>query len=444
MKKGFPQLRFSLRFYLGGVVLILMLLLSWLLPFLFPVMKGITLLFCGVCLADGLMLFIRKKGIEAGREVSDRLSNGDPNPVKIILKNNYPFNARCEVIDEVPDQFQIRNFNMGVKLTPGAEKLLEYTLTPKRRGEYQFGYIRVFVVGPVGMVIRRYSSAAPKTCKVYPGFLQMRRFELLAASERLTEAGIKTVRRLGHQLEFDQIRDYVSGDDFRTVNWKATALRAKLMVNQYRDEKAQPVYSLIDMGRNMKMPFGGMHLLDYAINASLVISNIAMLKQDKAGILTFNTGISGFLPADRKNMYVLRIMEMLYKQETNFQESDFEKLYAFVSKRIRQRSLLILYTNFESRVSMERIKPVLLRISRSHPLLVILFENTEINTLLGMKSSGAEEIYTKTIAEQLVEEKRQMVKELNRYGIFALLTAPEKLNVNLINRYLEFKATGVI
>jgi len=252
------------------------------------------------------------------------------------------------------------------------------------------------------------------------------------------------VRRLGHQLEFDQIRDYVTGDDMRTVNWKATALRAKLMVNQYRDEKAQPVYSLIDMGRNMKMPFGGMHLLDYAINASLVISNIAMLKQDKAGILTFNTSISGFLPADRKNMYVLRIMEMLYKQETNFQESDFEKLYAFVSKRIRQRSLLILYTNFESRVSMERIKPVLLRISRSHPLLVVFFENTEINSLLSMKSNNAEEIYTKTIAEQLVEEKRQMVKELNRYGIFALLTAPEKLNVNLINRYLEFKAKGVI
>jgi uncharacterized protein (DUF58 family) len=444
VKKGFAQLRFSLHFYLGGVLLILLLLLSWLLPLLYPVMKSLTLLFCGVCLADGLMLFMRKAGIEGQREVSDRLSNGDPNPVKIKLKNNYPFKTECEVIDEVPVQFQIRDFSMILKLAQGEEKQLEYTLTPKQRGEYHFGFIRVSVYGPLGLVIRRYSLAAPETCKVYPGFLQMRKFELLAASERLTEAGIKTVRRLGHQLEFDQIRDYVTGDDMRTVNWKATALRAKLMVNQYRDEKAQPVYSLIDMGRNMKMPFGGMHLLDYAINASLVISNIAMLKQDKAGILTFNTGISGFLPADRKNMYVLRIMEMLYKQETNFQESDFEKLYAFVSKRIRQRSLLILYTNFESRVSMERIKPVLLRISRSHPLLVVFFENTEINSLLSMKSTNAEEIYTKTIAEQLLEEKRQMVKELNRYGIFALLTAPEKLNVNLINRYLEFKAKGVI
>jgi uncharacterized protein (DUF58 family) len=435
---------FSLFFYLLGTLLIVLLTLAWFLPQFFPFVKALVLLFIGLSLGDFLILFLLKNPLEGSRELPDRLSNGDPNPIKITIRNGYAFAISCEFIDEVPVQFQWRDVKYTSKIDAGSELVLEYILHPKQRGEYQFGVLRAFIHGPLGLVIRRMSLCTPKKCKVYPGFLQMRRFELLAATDRLTEAGIKSVRRLGHQMEFDQIREYVNGDDYRTLNWKSTALKAKLMVNQYQDEKSQPIYSIIDMGRNMKMPFGGMQLLDYAINASLVISNIAMLKQDKAGILSFNTGISGFLPAERKNMYLIRIMEMLYKQETQFGESDYEKLYAFVSHRIRQRSLLILYTNIESNVSAARIKPALLRLAGSHPLLVVFFENTEIASLLDEPAKNTEEIYIKTIALQLMEEKRQFVKELNRYGIYALLTTPEKLSVNLINRYLEFKAKGVI
>src|SRR5690606_40532545 len=117
-----------------------------------------------------------------------------------------------------------------------------------------------------------------KTVPVYPSFRQMRKYELPAISNRLTEFGIKKIRRIGQNREFEQIKEYVVGDDYRTINWKATARRGTLMVNTYQDERAQQVYAVIDKGRTMKMPFEGMTLLDYDINASLVISNIAIRK----------------------------------------------------------------------------------------------------------------------------------------------------------------------
>jgi uncharacterized protein (DUF58 family) len=245
-------------------------------------------------------------------------------------------------------------------------------------------------------------------------------------------------------MEFEQIRDYVQGDDFRTINWKATARRTHLMVNQYQDEKSQQVYSLIDMGRTMEMPFNGLSLLDYAINTSLVISNIAMYKQDKAGLVTFSKNIHHILPAERNKIQMYRIMEALYRQKTNFSESDFEKLYTTIKRKIKQRSLLLLYTNFEWEVSLSRQMHFLRQLNNSHLLIVIFFKNTEIKKLVNEKSHSINDIYVKTIAEKLMYEKRLIVRELKKYGIQSILTEPENLSVNTINKYLELKALGKI
>jgi uncharacterized protein (DUF58 family) len=165
---------------------------------------------------------------------------------------------------------------------------------------------------------------------------------------------VSKIRRIGHTQEFEQIRSYVQGDDIRTINWQATARRNELMVNSYQDERAQSIYCLIDKGRIMQSPFDGLTLLDYAINSSLVLSNIALHKHDKAGIITFSNKINQTLLADRKSGQLHRILDMLYHQQTLFQESDYEALYIHVKKQIKQRSLLIIYTNFETVNSMRR------------------------------------------------------------------------------------------
>lgn len=245
-------------------------------------------------------------------------------------------------------------------------------------------------------------------------------------------------------MEFEHIRQYVRGDDYRLVNWKASARRGDLMVNNYTDEKAQQVYSVIDKGRVMKMPFEGLSLLDYAINSSLIISNVALLKQDKAGIVTFSHKIGSVLPAERKSSQMHTILELLFAEKTGYTESNYELLHATLRQRVPQRSLILLYTNFETLSSLTRQLPYLRSIARRHLLVVIFFENTELRQRLEAPAKTTEEIYLKTIAEKFAFEKRLIVKELERFGIQSVLTPPEQLTVNTINKYLELKARRMI
>lgn len=411
---------------------------------LYPVARISALAFPCVVFADLLLLWSRRKGIFARREMMEKLSNGDQNKIVIHFENKYPFPVFLTIIDELPVQFQARDLSFKSFLVPFRGKKLTYTVRPVKRGEYTFGAVNIFVNSVLGLLQRRYKFDQDQMVPVYPSFIQMRRYELLAISNRLTEVGIKKIRRMGQNMEFDQIKEYVSGDDPRRVNWKATARRNRLMVNTYQDEKSQQVYSLIDMGRAMQMPFEEMTLLDYAINASLVISNIAMLKYDKAGVITFSHRVHKTLPAERKGLQMHKIMELLFSAKTGFLEPDYGKLYANVKQRITQRSLLLLFTNFETLSSMQRQLPFFRRLAKDHLLVVIFFENTELRSFLDKTPNTMQEIYYQTIAEKFSYEKKLIVKELEKYGIHAVYTAPQNLTVNTINKYLELKARGLI
>lgn len=216
------------------------------------------------------------------------------------------------------------------------------------------------------------------------------------------------------------------------------------MINNYTDERSQQVYCIIDKGRVMKMPFEGMTLLDYAINATLILSKVALIKQDRAGILTFAESIGNFLPASRNAAQMGSILETLYNQQTRFLESSYEKLYALIRTRITQRSLVILFTNFESLSGLQRQLPYIRSIARNHLVVVVFFENTELRQLTESTADTVEALYIKTIAEKFVYEKKMIVKELQQHGIFTILTAPKNLTVDTVNKYLELKARQAI
>jgi uncharacterized protein (DUF58 family) len=399
--------------------------------------------FIAIILIDFLMLFM-KKSIDGKRNVPEKLSNGDENLIEISIANNYNFKVFVEIIDEIPPIFQIRNFLIKLKLEPKKTTSVNYGLIPKERGEYIFGKLNIFVSTKFGLFQRRYVFDVGAVAKVYPAFLSMKTYEFKAISNRLKDLGIKQIRRLGHTMEFEQIRNYIRGDDYRTINWKATARKNEIMVNQFEDERSQPVYSIIDMGRNMKMPFAGMTLLDYAINSSLILSRIAMLKMDKAGLITFNENIQTSIPAGNRPEQMNKILESLYNQTTGFLEPNYEMLNSFVKLKINQRALIILYTNFESLNGMSRNFKYLQSISKSHLLLVVFFKNSELFELINTKADTIKQVYNKIIAEQFAFEKRSIVKELKKYGILSILTAPEDLNVQVINKYLEIKARRLI
>ena len=425
-------------YYIAGVAAAAY-VLSYFLPFLFLVGHIILVLLAISIFVDMILLYGKSKGIRSKRITAERFSNGDQNKVLLQIGNDYSFPVMLSVIDELPVQFQERNWMRKLKIDAGNNSEIEYSLRPVQRGEYVFGNVNIYVYSPLAIVKRRYIIEEEQLVKVYPSYMQMRRYQLLAVSNRLQEAGVKRIRRLGHSMEFEQIKEYVRGDDYRTINWKATARKSDLMVNNFTDERSQQIYCVINKGRIMKMPFDGMTLLDYAINASLVLSNVALVKHDKAGLITFAENVDSFLPADKKPTQMNLLQEMLYRQQTLFLEPDFEKLYSVIRGRITQRSLLVLFTNFESVYSLEREMASLKRIAKYHLLLVVFFENTELKTLTENKVSTIEDIYIKTIADKFVYEKRLMIKELHKNGIASILTTPENLTVNAINKYLELK-----
>ena len=440
----FKNLFFGKRFFVFLASIAVLFVFGYFYASVYAATRLIFIIFFLACLFDMLILFQHKKGISASRKLAEKLSNGDYNPIKINFANNYNFLVNTTIIDEIPFIFQKRDFKLKCILQPGEQKELIYTLRPTKRGSYRFGAINIFVSSTIGLIQRRFEFDQAMEAAVYPSIIQMRKYELYAISNRLTEAGIKKIRRVGHTMEFDQIRNYVRGDDYRTINWKATARRRHIMVNQYQDEKSQHVYAIIDMGRSMKMPFDGMSLLDYAINSSLVISNIAIQKGDKPGIVTFNDQNSTVLPANGQYKHMHKILHMLYKQQTAFLESDYEKMYTTINLRVKQRSLILLFSNFESLIALRRQINILKGINKRHALIMIFFKNSELENYIMTTAQSTEDIYKKTIAEKLLFEKRQIIKELQQSAIQSILVEPHNLTVSVINKYLELKARALI
>ncbi len=432
------------RFFVALTIIVLLLLAGYGYHPVFIAGRIALIIFSGIVLVDILFLYRNRKPVYALRFTPDKFSNGDENEIRIFIENRYPFEANFSVIDEIPVQFQKRDLVFELSIPSGLNKIISYNLKPVKRGEYHFGALHIYASSMVGLVSRRLSFSQDKMVPVYPSYLQLHKYEIMAISQRLAEIGIKKVRRLGHNMEFEQIKEYVAGDDFRTINWKATARKAGLMVNTYQDERSQQVYCLIDKGRSMRMPFDGMTLLDYSINATLVISNIAIKKDDKAGVITFQHKIGNILPASKRSHQLSLILELLFNQKTAYKESDFSRLYSFVRTKITHRSLLLLFTNFETLSGMERQLPYLRKLARSHVLVVIFFENTPLFNLAESPAKDLRGVYHKAIAEKYIIEKKAISKTLNNYGIYTILTSPGALNVDTINKYLEFKARGII
>ena len=416
--------------------------------FIFPNMyNAVWLLVLGLVtflVLDILLLYLARTGLEAERITPEKLSNGDLNPIKLNLKNHYTFPISVKIIDEIPFQFQVRNFKIVKTVKAASQKEIGYDLRPTERGEYHFGSLNIYVSSPLRLISRRFSFDNDQMVPTYPSFIQLRKYDLIAFSNNLFQYGIKKIRRIGHTMEFEQIKEYVQGDDLRTLNWKATAKRNSLMVNQFQDEKSQSVYMAIDKGRVMQMPFDGLSLLDYAINSALVLSNVILKKQDKAGLFSFSKKVENRVFAERRGSQMQKILESLYNVKTDFFESDYSRLYVDIKKNINQRSLIILYTNFETMDGLNRQLPYLKGIAKSHLLVVVFFSNTELNSIINKKTTTIQEVYDKVIAEKFMFEKRLIVNELKKYGIHSVLTQPENLTLDAINKYLEIKSRGIL
>lgn len=401
-------------------------------------------LFTVTVIADLIVIYASDHPVSTQRKMAKMLSLSDPNPISLTIHNRSNTIADLTIYDELPAQLQRRDFKMDIRLNPGESRILKYEVQPQERGEYFFGKTNVLIRSQLGLVMRHWRSGNGQMTPVVPSIIQMKKYELLAFAKTSTYEGIKKIRRIGHSYEFEQIKQYVQGDDLRSINWKATGRRTQPMVNQYQDERSQQVYTIIDKSRAMHMPFGGLSLLDYAINTSLAISNIALKKHDRVGLISFSDKIGSTFRAERSEKQLKKILNGLYAEKAHVREANYDLLYRSVKNVIKSRSLVFLYTNFESIYAMERALPVLQRINHQHLLVVMIFENTELVEHSRKQATYLTDIYTQTIAERMVLEKKQMVMKLKKYGIQTILSRPEDLSMDTVNKYIELKARGLI
>ena len=439
MKQLFLTQRFFLLF---GAVMTLF-LLAFPFGFLFGVAKVFFAIAVALIVVDGVLLFYKKNQVEGQRLTPKLLSLSDANRVRLVVKNNAKFWLKISIIDELPFQLQRRDFSLSTQLKAGETQQLNYEVRPTERGVYEFGRLNVFTTTRLGFLQRLFVCAEPMNVPTYPSVIQMRQFELKTMRRIAQQAGSRKVRRIGHSYEFEQIKNYVPGDDYRTINWKATSRTNTLMVNLYEDERSQQVYCIIDKSRAMHAPFNELSLLDYSINAVLALSNIVLRKKDKVGLISFSDKIGSSLAADDATQQLPLILNALYKEIPGKGEADYTILYRAVRQLVKTRSLLLLFTNFESETAMERVLPLLRLINRQHLLLVVFFRNTEVEDFEKSPTITTDDIFTQTIARQYIDDKKSIYNKLQHYGIQTILTTPQDLTANTINRYLELKERGM-
>ena len=426
---------------LAAVVLLFIMSFAW--PILFFIAQALVLCLFALSFLDTLVLFGSKELLKLQRNVPERGDLNDAMEINLRLANLTSQPLSIEMYEGFPEEMEERELIFRTRLMGKKSKSFSYEFIPKRRGDFSFGKGQVLVRSVFGLMKRRIVFPIQEKIEVYPSIRQMKLYELKVFNQSQVR-GIKKIRSLGHNNEFEQIKNYIQGDDLRTINWKATSRRNELMVNQYQEQRAQHVYSIIDKSRSMEQSFEGMTLLDYAINSSLIFSNIALRKGDKKGLISYADKVGSKLPAEGGRMHLKRIMEVLYNQKTHFREANFPLLYQVLRTDIKSRSLLMLYTNFETEQAMHRALPLLRKLNANHLLVVVFFENTQLRESIVKPPESIRDIYFSSVAETTVNVKRKIALELNRNGIQTILTKPNELNVKTINKYLSLKSKGLI
>lgn len=430
-------------FVLFGVIVIGF-AISFAIPFVMFWAKVGFFSLMGFTILDSLLVFSVKTPLSFERNVTTRLNLGDPNEIELVVTNNSSQSISYVLIEGYPTQMQERSKQFSSTLRALSSESFHYTYVPKARGEYFFEDVFFQISSIFSLAGRKIEISAKQSFQVFPSILQMKKYELMVFQQQKVESGIKKIRRLGNNSEFEQIRNYVQGDEIKRINWKATSRGRELMVNQYQEEKAQHIYCIVDKSRNMQVEFDGLSMLDYSINSTLVFSNITIKKGDKTGLITFSDKIGSQLVAEKSNGQMKRILDILYNQKTHYKDGNFELLFESIRTTIKTRSLLVLFTNFETESAMRRALPLMRKINQKHVLVVIFFQNNELEEMAFQEITSTRDIYQSAVAERMISVKHKIAMELKKNGVHTILTRPEDLSINTINKYLELKAKGAI
>lgn len=427
----------------------------WITPLYYLAIAGVIALAVAT-LFDAVMLWFCK--VSGERIIAEKLDLGENNRVGISMKVVRGNLRGCYALDEMPQFLRCKAENLKMKKDEDGVYVAQYTVFPLRRGAFELG--RLLVFGRfIGILERRFViEQKGNRVDVYPAFSRLREKEQQVRSMQVEAYGTHRRQTPANQTDFMDIREYVPGDDIRTINWKATARAGRTMVNNYEDERSQHIYNIIDCGRSMHRTFGGLTLQDYAINASLLLSYTALHSEgDNVGFFSYGPKGVEYLPSRSGDVQLNNIMKHLYGMETEYGEGDLEELTLVLGRKVQRRSLVCLYTDYSSMKAMDRQIDFLKRISRRHCLVVVMFIDKELENLSEgvYEASGAisvtksvsvtakpssSDYIKRSLAKDFSLQKQFIVDRLQQNGIQCVLTYPESLSINVVRKYIDLKA----
>lgn len=427
---------------LRGIVLLLiaapiMAASTWL-PQIVWVARG----YLGLCLA----LFISDwrmahtiDNFAVSRIHDTKLSMGADNPITIRVRNRGRRFVRFWVRDEAPVEFKIQPAILTGDAAPRNTWEENYFVYPFQRGDYFFGNLNLRWQGPLGLIIRQGKIPAAGQVKVYPNLLNIRQYDILLKQNRLQEIGLRNTRMFGEGTEYERLREYVPDDDYRRIDWKATARRNRPITVEYQTERSQNVMIVLDVGRMSQSPVARMAKLDYVVNTALLLTYVATGKGDKVGLMTFADQTSAFILPRQGRGQFFRILESLYRVEAQPVEPDYGQAFSYLGHKLRKRSLLVIFTDLSGGIGMQMLKTSIAPLTKHSLPLVVTISDPEVHEAAQLRPVDSFTAYQRVAAEKLLEERQLVLDELKRKGVLTLDVPANRLNLAVINHYLELK-----
>jgi uncharacterized protein (DUF58 family) len=376
---------------------------------------------------------------DVSRRHDTKLSLGAENPVGLVVRNRRRQPATLWLRDEPPEAFEVeRLVHAGTAPGLGAWEG-GYWVRPVRRGDYAFGDITLRWLGPLGLVMRQGTVAAKTPIKVYPNLLEVRRYDLLLRQNRLQMLGLRHTRQFGEGTEFERLRDYQPDDEYRRINWKATARRNRPVTMEYQTERSQNIMTVVDVGRMMQSPVAEMAKLDYVINAVLLLAYVAAGTGDKVGLTTFADDAIQFLAPRQGRGQFYRMLEQLYGVEAQPVEPNYARALTVLAHRQRKRALMIIFTDLSGGATMASLVTHATALARTHLPLVVTISDPDVVTAASVRPMDTMAVYRRAAAHQLLDERQLTLETLARRGVLTLDVPANQLSVAVINRYLALK-----
>jgi len=381
---------------------------------------------------------------EMVRRHESKFSLGVQNPVTISIRNRFRRGTNFRVRDEAPEAFRI-----DTRLMDGSVKPLDtwegvYHLQPLRRGDYAFGNITLRWKGPLGLVFRQGTVQASDPVKVYPNLLDVRKYDLLLRKNRLQELGLRSTRMFGEGTEFERLREYLPDDEYRRINWKATARRHRPVTVQYQTERSQTVVAVLDTGRMMQSPVENIAKLDYAVNAVLLLGYVATGKGDRVGVMSFADEVEHYLAPRQGRGQFYRMLEVLYAVDAQQVEPNYQKALTYIAVKQRRRALIVIFTDLSSSVSLDSLIAQVSLLARSSLPLVVTISDPDVHAAAHQEPKDSLSIYQRATAAQLLDERKVVLNTLSKRGVLTLDVPANQLSLSVINRYLELKGRTVL